>query len=115
VFLVKKIEAVIRPEKLEEVKKVLSDLQVRGMTIYEVQGRGLQKDTITYSRGQEHVVDLFPKVKVELICRDHWVERIIELIVKICQHGKAGDGKIFVYPIEEIVRISTGERGDAAL
>jgi len=111
----KKIEAVIRPTKLEELKVALNELEVRGMTIYNVMGRGLQKDVKQYYRGQEVSVDLFPKVKVEIICRDHWLERIIEVIVKVCSTGQIGDGKIFVYPLEEIVRISTGERGDAAL
>jgi nitrogen regulatory protein P-II 1 len=111
----KKIEAVIRPTKLEELKAALNALEVRGMTIYNVMGRGLQKDVKQYYRGQEVSVDLHPKVKVEIICRDHWLERIIEVIVKTCSTGQIGDGKIFVYPLEEIVRISTGERGDAAL
>lgn len=111
----KKIEAVIRPNKLEELKSALNDLEVRGMTVYNVMGRGLQKDVKQFYRGQEISVDLFSKVKVELICRDHWVERIIEVILKVCKTGEIGDGKIFVYPLEDIVRISSGERGDAAL
>lgn len=111
----KKIEAIIRPNKLEDLKVALERLEVRGMTIYEVMGRGLQRGEKQYYRGQEHSVDLFPKVKVELICRDHWVERIIEVILNVCNTGKIGDGKIFVYPLEEIIRIRTGERGDAAL
>jgi nitrogen regulatory protein P-II 1 len=112
---VKKIEAIIRPSKLEELKAALAEIEVRGMTIYEVMGRGLQRDQKQYYRGQEHTVDLFPKVKVELICRDHWLERIIEVILKTCRTGNIGDGKIFVYPIEDIIRISSGERGDSAL
>lgn len=111
----KKIEAIIRPTKLEDLKTALNQLEVRGMTIYNVMGRGLQQDIKQYYRGQEVSVDLFPKVKVEIICRDHWLERIIEVIVKVCSTGQIGDGKIFVYPLEEIVRISSGERGDAAL
>jgi len=111
----KKIEAIIRPTKLEELKKALDEMEVRGMTIYEVKGRGLQRGQKQYFRGQEHAIDLFPKVKIEIICRDHWLERIVEVILKTCATGKVGDGKIFVYPIEEIIRISTGERGDAAL
>jgi len=111
----KKIEAIIQPNKLEELKIALSNLQIRGMTVYDVMGRGLQKDQKRYHRGHEHLVDLFPKVKVEVICRDHWLERIIEVIVQTCQTGKPGDGKIFVYPLEEIIRISSGERGDDAL
>ncbi|HWP95737.1 MAG TPA: P-II family nitrogen regulator [Syntrophomonadaceae bacterium] len=111
----KKIEAVIRPGKLEELKLALNEMEVRGMTIYNVMGRGLQKDVKQFYRGQEVSVDLFPKVKVEIICRDHWLERIVDMIQKICSSGKIGDGKIFVYPIEDIIRISSGERGDAAL
>ena len=111
----KKIEAIIRPSKLEELKHALNDLEVRGMTIYNVMGRGLQQDIKQYYRGQEVSVDLFPKVKVEIICRDHWLERIIEVILKVCSTGQVGDGKIFVYPLEEIVRIRTGEKGDSAL
>ncbi|MDS1030210.1 P-II family nitrogen regulator [Bacillota bacterium LX-D] len=109
----KKIEAIIRPTKVEELKIALDELQVRGMTVYDVMGKGLQINE--YYRGQERKVDLFHKVKIELICRDHWVDRIIDVIVKTCQTDKIGDGKIFVYPLEEIVRIRTNERGDAAL
>ncbi|MGE5415635.1 MAG: P-II family nitrogen regulator [Acidobacteriota bacterium] len=111
----KKVEAIIRPTKLEDLKVALDALEVRGMTIYEVKGRGLQQGQTQYVRGKETKVDLFPKVKVEVICRDHWLERIVDVIVKTCQTGKIGDGKIFVYNVEEIVRIRTGERGDAAL
>ncbi len=111
----KKIEAIIRPTKLEELKAALNDMEVRGMTVYNVMGRGLQQDVKQYYRGQEVSVDLFPKVKVELICRDHWVDRIVELIVRVCKTGQIGDGKIFVYPLEQIVRIRTAEEGDNAL
>lgn len=111
----KKIEAIIRPARFEELKAALDALEIRGMTVYEVKGRGLQREQKQYYRGQERKIDLFPKIKVEIICRDHWVDRIIEAIVKVCQTGKVGDGKIFVYPVERIVRISTGEEGEAAL
>ncbi|MBO8159111.1 P-II family nitrogen regulator [Thermosyntropha sp.] len=111
----KKIEAVIRPTSLEVLKKALNEMEVRGMTVYNVMGRGLQKDIKQYYRGQEVEVDLFPKVKVEIVCRDHWKDRIVEKIIKVCQTGQIGDGKIFVYPVEDIIRISTGERGDSAL
>lgn len=111
----KKIEAIIRPGKLEELKSALNELEVRGLTIYNVMGRGLQQDVKQFYRGQEVSVDLFPKVKVEIICRDHWLERIIEVIANTCSTGQIGDGKIFVYPLEEIIRIRTGDRGDAAL
>lgn len=111
----KKIEAVIRPSSLETLKAALNALEVRGMTVYNVMGRGLQKDVKQFYRGQEISIDLFPKVKVEIICRDHWLDRIIEVILKECSSGQIGDGKIFVYPVEDIIRISTGDRGDAAL
>lgn len=111
----KKIEAIVRPNKVDELKAALDELEVRGMTIYDVMGRGLQRDQKQFFRGQQQTIDLYPKVKVEIICRDHWLERIMDVIVKVCQTGKIGDGKIFVYPVEEIVRISSGERGDAAL
>jgi len=111
----KKIEAVIRPTKLEELKKALNDMEVRGLTVYNVMGRGLQQDIKHYYRGQEVSIDLFAKVKVEIVCPDEWQERIVDVIVKTCQTGAIGDGKIFVYPVEEVIRISTGERGDAAL
>ncbi|MGS0763852.1 P-II family nitrogen regulator [Syntrophomonas curvata] len=111
----KKVEAVIRPTRLEELKQALNDLEVRGMTIYNVMGRGLQKDVKQYYRGQEVSVDLFPKVKVEIICRDYWLERIIDTILRVCSTGSIGDGKIFVYPVDEIIRISSKERGDSAL
>lgn len=111
----KKIEAVIRPTKVEELKQALNEMEVRGMTVYNVMGRGLQQDVKQFYRGQEVSVDLFPKVKVEIICRDHWLDRIVDIIVKVCSTGQIGDGKIFVYPLEDIIRIRTGEKGDAAL
>lgn len=111
----KKVEAIIRPSKLDDLKLALDELEVRGMTVFEVKGRGLQRGQKQFYRGREHTVDLFPKVKVEIVCRDHWVDRIVEVIVKVCQTGKVGDGKVFVYPVEKIIRISTGEEGEAAL
>jgi nitrogen regulatory protein P-II 1 len=111
----KKIEAIIRPSKLNELKAALDENQIRGLTVYDVRGRGLQRGQTQYYRGKVHAVDFYPKVKVEIICRDHWVDRIIEIIISICQTGKFGDGKIFVYPVEQIIRISSGERGDDAL
>ena len=111
----KKIEAVIRPTKLEEMKKVLNDMGVRGLTVYNVMGRGLQQEIKHYYRGQEVSIDLFAKVKVEIICPDHWQESIVNGIIATCQTGAIGDGKIFIYPVEEVIRISTGESGNAAL
>lgn len=111
----KKIEAIIRPSKLEELKTALDTLGIRGMTVYEVKGRGLQREQKQYYRGQEHTVDLFPKVKIEIVAEDQSVEDIISCILNICRTGKVGDGKIFVYPIERAIRISTREEGSSAL
>ncbi|NLW92215.1 MAG: P-II family nitrogen regulator [Syntrophomonadaceae bacterium] len=111
----KKIEAIIRPAKLEELKAALEEIGVRGITLYEVKGRGLQGNEKQYYRGQEHSIDLFPKVKLEIVCHDESVENIISQILKTCKTGKKGDGKIFVYPVERIIRISTREEGGAAL
>ena len=111
----KKIEAIIRPTKFEELKAALEKIGVRGMTVYDVRGRGLQGAEKQYYRGQEHSIDLFPKIKLEIVCQDESVENIISQILKICKSGKKGDGKIFVYPVERIIRISTREEGGAAL
>lgn len=111
----KKVELVIRPSKLEEVKTALDKINVRGMTVYDVKGRGLQRDQKQYYRGQEHSVDLFPKVKLEIVCQDESVEDIISTVLNICKTGKIGDGKVFVYPVERIIRISSREEGGAAL
>lgn len=111
----KKIEAVIRPSKLEEVKAALEKIQIRGMTIYDVKGRGLQGAQKQYYRGRELSVDLNPKVKIEIVCHDESVENIISTIINNCRTGKPGDGKIFVYPLERIIRISTREEGGSAL
>ncbi|MEA4925356.1 MAG: P-II family nitrogen regulator [Syntrophomonadaceae bacterium] len=111
----KKVELVIRPSKLDELKTALDKIEVRGMTVYDVKGRGLQRDQKQYYRGQEHSIDLFPKVKLEIVCQDESVEDIISTVLSICKTGKIGDGKIFVYPVERIIRISTREEGGAAL
>lgn len=111
----KRIDVIIRPTKLEELKAALDKIEVRGMTVYDVKGRGLQRNQKQYYRGQEHSVDLFPKVKLEIICQDESVEDIISTVLKICKTGKIGDGKIFVYPVERIIRISTREEGGSAL
>jgi nitrogen regulatory protein P-II 1 len=114
-ILLKKIEAIIRPGKLEEVKTQLDKIGIRGMTVYDVKGRGLQGTEKQYYRGQQHEVDLFPKVKLEIVCHDESVENIISVILSTCKTGKIGDGKIFVYPVERVIRISTREEGSAAL
>lgn len=111
----KKIEAIIRPNKLDEVKEALEKIQVRGMTIYDVKGRGMQGAQKQYYRGREYTVDLNPKVKLEIACHDESVENIISTIINSCRTGKKGDGKIFVYPLERIIRISTREEGASAL
>lgn len=111
----KKIEAIIRPSKLDDLKATMDKIGIRGMTVYDVKGRGLQGAEKQYYRGQEHSIDLFPKVKLEIVCQDESVENIISQILNICKTGKKGDGKIFVYPVERIIRISTREEGGAAL
>ena len=104
-----KIEAIIRPFKLEDVKKALNDLGLQGLTVHEVKGH-----TELY-RGAEYVVDLLPKVKIDVVLEDSQVESAIEAISQAAQSGKIGDGKIFVSPVTEVVRIRTGERGGSAL
>ena len=111
----KKVEAIIRPTKFEDLKAALDKQDIRGMTVCDVRGRGLQKETTQYYRGQEHRIDLHPKTKVEIVCHDESVETIISTILKVCRTGEVGDGKIFVYPVERIIRISTREEGGAAL
>jgi len=111
----KKIEAVVKPFKLDEVREALSEIGVTGLTVTEVKGFGRQKGHTELYRGAEYVVDFLPKVKVELIVGDALVERAIEAIVKAARTGKIGDGKIFVTPVEQVVRIRTGESGEAAV
>ena len=111
----KKIEAVVKPFKLDEVREALSEIGVTGLTVTEVKGFGRQKGHTELYRGAEYVVDFLPKVKVEVILQDTQVERAIEAIVKAARTGKIGDGKIFVTTVEQVVRIRTGESGDAAI
>jgi nitrogen regulatory protein P-II 1 len=111
----KKIEAIIKPFKLDEVREALSEVGVTGLTVTEVKGFGRQKGHTELYRGAEYVVDFLPKVKVEMILGDAMVERAIEAIVKAARTGKIGDGKIFVTPVEQVVRIRTGESGEAAV
>jgi len=111
----KKVEAIIKPFKLDEVREALSDIGVSGLTVMEVKGFGRQKGHTELYRGAEYVVDFLPKVKVELIVADGEVDRAIEAIVKAARTGKIGDGKIFVTAIEQVVRIRTGESGEAAI
>src|SRR5512146_1151899 len=111
----KKIEAIVKPFKLDEVREALSDIGVSGLTVTEVKGFGRQKGHTELYRGAEYVVDFLPKVKVEVIMADGLVERAIEAIVKAARTGKIGDGKIFVTAVEQTVRIRTGESGEAAV
>jgi nitrogen regulatory protein P-II 1 len=111
----KKIEAIIKPFKLDEVKEALADVGVLGFTVTEVKGFGRQKGHTELYRGAEYVVDFLPKVKVEIVLSDELVSRAIEAIERAAKTGRIGDGKIFVTPIEEVIRIRTGERGETAL
>ncbi|MDR0578759.1 MAG: P-II family nitrogen regulator [Candidatus Accumulibacter sp.] len=111
----KKIEAIIKPFKLDEVREALSDIGITGLTVTEVKGFGRQKGHTELYRGAEYVVDFLPKVKIEIVIGDDGVEMAIEAIIRAAHTGKIGDGKIFVMPIEQVVRIRTGETGEAAL
>jgi len=111
----KKIEAIIKPFKLEDVKEALNDIGVKGMTVTEVKGFGRQKGHTEIYRGAEYVVDFLPKIKVELVVEDEVVPKVIETIMDIARTGKIGDGKIFVLSVDEAIRIRTGERGMNAL
>jgi nitrogen regulatory protein P-II 1 len=111
----KKVEAVVKPFKLDEVREALSEIGVTGLTVTEVKGFGRQKGHTELYRGAEYVVDFLPKVKVEVIIQDSMVDRAIEAIVKAARTGKIGDGKIFVTTVEQVVRIRTGESGEAAI
>jgi nitrogen regulatory protein P-II 1 len=111
----KKIEAIIKPFKLDEVREALSDIGVSGLTVTEVKGFGRQKGHTELYRGAEYVVDFLPKVKIEIVIADDLVDTAIDSIIKAAHTGKIGDGKIFVMPVEQVVRIRTGETGDAAL
>jgi nitrogen regulatory protein P-II 1 len=111
----KKIEAIIKPFKLEEVKDALSELGIEGMTVSEVKGFGRQKGHTEIYRGSEYTVDFLPKIKLEIVLSDTRLETAIEAIVKAARTGKIGDGKIFVSTVEDAIRIRTDEKGDAAV
>jgi nitrogen regulatory protein PII len=111
----KKIEAIIKPFKLEDVKDALRDLGVTGMTVCEIKGFGRQKGHTEIYRGSEYTVDFLPKTKIELVVADAQVKPITEAIVKAARTGKIGDGKIFVWAVEEAIRIRTDERGESAV
>ena len=111
----KKIEAIIKPFKLDDVREALTDIGITGMTVTEVKGFGRQKGHTEVYRGAEYAVDFLPKVKIELVLRDEQVDQVVDVIIETARSGKIGDGKIFIIPVEEAVRIRTGERDDAAV
>jgi nitrogen regulatory protein PII len=111
----KKIEAIIKPFKLEEVKEALADLGIEGMTVSEVKGFGRQKGHTEIYRGSEYTVDFLPKIKIEVVVTDTLLEGALAAIVKSAKTGKIGDGKVFVSPVEEAIRIRTDETGEKAI
>jgi len=111
----KKIEAIIKPFKLEDVKEALNKVGVQGLTVTEAKGYGRQKGHTELYRGAEYVVDFLPKVKIEVVVEDALLERAVDAIQHAAHSGKIGDGKIFVSSVEEAIRIRTGEKGDAAI
>ncbi len=111
----KKIEAIIKPFKLDEVKEALQDVGIQGLSVIEVKGFGRQKGHTELYRGAEYVVDFLPKVKVEVVVTDDLVEPAIEAIISAARTDKIGDGKIFVTPVEQVIRIRTGETGEDAV
>jgi len=111
----KKIEAIIKPFKLEDVKSALAEVGVEGMTISEVKGFGRQKGQTEIYRGTEYTVDFIPKIKIEIVISDEKLAEVVTTILHSARTGKIGDGKIFVFPVEEAVRIRTSERGEAAV
>jgi len=111
----KKIEAIIKPFKLDEVKEALHELGLKGITVVEAKGFGRQKGHTELYRGAEYVVDFLPKVKIEIVLEDNLVERAVEAIMQAAHTGRIGDGKIFISTVEEAIRIRTGERGGEAI
>ncbi len=111
----KKIEAIIKPFKLDEVKEALGEIGIQGMTVTEVKGFGRQKGHTELYRGAEYVVDFLPKIKIEVVVTDEMTDKVVDTIVQAANTGRIGDGKIFVVSLEEVVRIRTGERGPDAV
>ncbi len=111
----RKIEAIIKPFKLDEVKEALNEIGIQGITVSEVKGFGRQKGHTELYRGAEYVVDFIPKIKMEIIVSDSVVTQVVDTIAEAAKTGRIGDGKIFVTPIDEIIRIRTGERGEDAI
>jgi len=111
----KKIEAIIKPFKLDDVKEALTEVEISRITVSEVKGHGRQQGHTELYRGNEYVVEYLPKVKIEIVVNDEFVQKAIDAIISGAKTGKIGDGKIFVMPVEEVVRIRTGERGSEAV
>lgn len=111
----KKIEAIIKPFKLDDVREALTEMGIAGMTVTEVKGFGRQRGHTEVYRGAEYAVDFLPKVKLEIVLADDLVERAVETIVETARSGKIGDGKIFILPVEEVIRIRTSETSEAAV
>ena len=111
----RKVEAIVKPFKLDDVKEALHGIGIQGMTVTEVKGFGRQKGHTELYRGAEYVVDFLPKVKIEIVVADDLVDKVVQAIVEAANTGRIGDGKIFVLPLEEVIRIRTGERGADAV
>ena len=111
----KKIEAIIKPFKLDEVKEALNEIGIKGITVSEVKGFGRQKGHTELYRGTEYVVDFLPKIKLERVVKEEMVATVVEAIVEAAKTGRIGDGKVFVLSVDEVVRIRTGERGEEAI
>lgn len=111
----RKVEAIIKPFKLDEVKEALNEIGIQGITVSEVKGFGRQKGHTELYRGAEYVVDFIPKIKMEIIVADEMAAQVVDAIAEAAKTGRIGDGKIFVTPIDEVVRIRTGERGEDAI
>ena len=111
----KKIDAIVKPFKLDEVKEALHGIGIQGMTVTEVKGFGRQKGHTELYRGAEYVVDFLPKIKIEIVVGDDLADQVLEAVSSAANTGRIGDGKIFVQPVEEVIRIRTGERGGDAI
>ena len=111
----KKVTAMIKPFKLDDVREALSDIGIQGMTVTEVKGFGRQKGHTEVYRGAEYAVDFLPKIQIDIVLSDDQIKRVIEVIIETARTGKVGDGKIFVTPVDQVIRIRTGETGDVAV
>ena len=111
----KKIEAIIRPFRIDDVREALAEIGVKGMTLTEVKGYGRQKGHTELYRGSEYQIDFLPKIKLEVIIADNLADKVVDTIMNAARTGQVGDGKIFVYPVEDVIRVRTGESGEDAL